>query len=211
MLGARETTPSWGGVMRECGSKPLQFSWFRAAMRLYNSLTKSNSYTMRKVLHADMQLSTRCTIQCWSAHSILSATYGLTQSYIFKQKLQNCEHIDLSRFVVDLRERHMEYWTPYSDMHLTQQQTLYLSPMVCSSYQKGSDHSFALYPSQIHGSHTCLEMPFAVQLVHSDFVFTPYVSRQRHGIKVIPPPVTCVVLMMSKMSSMFFSTAPIPT
>jgi hypothetical protein len=29
---------------------------------------------------------------------------GLTQSYIFKQKLQNCEPIDLSRFVVNLRK-----------------------------------------------------------------------------------------------------------
>ena len=38
---------------------------------------------------------------------------GLTQSYIFRQKLQNCEPIYLSRFVVDLRER-------------TRQQTLYL-------------------------------------------------------------------------------------
>ena len=34
---------------------------------------------------------------------------------------------------------------------------------------------------------------------------------ERHGIKVIPPSVTCVILIMSKMSSMFFSTAPIPT
>ena len=25
--------------------------------------------------------------------------------------------IDLSRFVVDLRERHLEYWTPYSEIH----------------------------------------------------------------------------------------------
>jgi len=33
----------------------------------------------------------------------------LTQSYTFKQKLQHCEPIDLSRFVVDLRERHLEY------------------------------------------------------------------------------------------------------
>ena len=39
--------------------EPLQFNWFRAAMRLYNSLTQSNSYyTMKEVLHADMQLST---------------------------------------------------------------------------------------------------------------------------------------------------------
>jgi hypothetical protein len=55
-------------------------------------------------------------------------------------------------------------------------------------------------------------MSLAVQLV-SDFVSTPYVLRQLHGIKVIPPPVTCVMLMRcsSKMSSMSFSTAPIPT
>jgi len=57
MLGVRDTTPSWC-VMRECGLEPLQFNWFCAAMRLYNSLTKSNSYTMKKVLHADMQLIT---------------------------------------------------------------------------------------------------------------------------------------------------------
>ena len=31
----------------------------------------------------------------------------MTQSYTFKQKLQHCEPIDLSRFVVDLRERHL--------------------------------------------------------------------------------------------------------
>jgi len=114
MLGVRDTTkPSWC-VMRECGLESLQLNcqWFA---QLYNSLTKSNSYTMKKVLHADMQLSTRSK-DCWSAH-FLSAMDGLTQSYIFKQKLQNCESIDLSRIVVDLRERHLEYWTPYSETH----------------------------------------------------------------------------------------------
>jgi len=34
-----------------------------------------------------------------------------------QQKLQNCGPIDLSRFVVDLRERHLEYWTPQSETH----------------------------------------------------------------------------------------------
>jgi len=33
---------------------------------------------------------------------------GLTQSYVFKERLLKCKPIDLSRFVVDLRERHME-------------------------------------------------------------------------------------------------------
>ncbi len=102
-------------VMRKCGLEPLQFNWFRAAMRLYNALTQSNSSTARKIFQADMQLSSRCD-DCWSSH-ILSAMNGLTQSYMFKERLRKCEPIDLGRFVVDLRERLLDYWTPYSDMH----------------------------------------------------------------------------------------------
>jgi len=34
---------------------------------------------------------------------------GLTQSYLFKERLLKCEPIDLGRFVVDLKERHLDY------------------------------------------------------------------------------------------------------
>ena len=64
---------------------------------------------------ADMRLSSS-TPQCWSSH-ILSAMEGLTQSYLFKQKLLNCEPIDLSRFVMDLKDWHLEFWTTFSDGH----------------------------------------------------------------------------------------------
>ena len=116
MLRVRYTMPSWC-VMRECGLEPLQFNLSRVAMRLYNSLAKSNSYTMKKVLHADVQMSTR-SINCWSAY-ILSAMDDLTHSYIFKQKLQNCEPIDLPQlFCRRPQERHLEYWTLwYSETH----------------------------------------------------------------------------------------------
>ena len=47
---------------------------------------------------------------------------------------RSCKTVNprISRFVVDLRERHLEYWTPYFEIHprdRTQQQTLYLLPM----------------------------------------------------------------------------------
>ena len=61
-------------------------------------MIKSNSFVMKKALHADMQLSTRSN-DFWSAH-LYFAKDDLTQSYIFKQKLQNCKPIDLSRFVI---------------------------------------------------------------------------------------------------------------
>ncbi len=45
---------------------------------------------------------------------------GLTQSYLFKERLLKCEPIDLGRFAVDLRERLLDYRTPsisYSDIN----------------------------------------------------------------------------------------------
>jgi len=49
---------------------------------------------------------------------------------MLKEKLLECDPINLSRLVVDLRERHNEYWAPFSDTH---PQTLLLSSMVCPS------------------------------------------------------------------------------
>ena len=108
---------------------------------------------MKKVLHADMQLSTRSN-DCWSAH-YLSAMDGLTQLHIFKQKkLQNCEPFDLSHFIArrpqgeTLGVLDTLFWN--SSERRTQQQTLlYLSPMMCSSYKRGSSHSFALHPKHV--------------------------------------------------------------
>ena len=80
MLGVRDTTPSWC-VMRECGLEPLQFNWFCAAMRLYNSLTESNSYSINKVLHTDMQLSTQSN-DCWSAHILFCHGWSDTIVYL---------------------------------------------------------------------------------------------------------------------------------
>ncbi len=99
----KDTTSSWC-IMRECGLGPLQFNWFQAAVRLYKALIQSNSSAARKILQADMQLSSQCD-GCWSSH-ILSAMNGLTQSYLFKERLLKCEPSDLSLFVV---ERHLDY------------------------------------------------------------------------------------------------------
>ena len=143
-----------------------------------------------------MQLSTYSN-NCWSAHN--SFCHGWSNTIvIFKQRLQNCEPIDLSRFVIDLKERHLEYWTPHSETHPREHNSKRFTYHQCSSYLKGSGHSFALYLISFPNTSfsICLVMSFAVQLV-SDFVSTPYVLRQQHGIKVISPPVTCVKLMIS--------------
>ena len=65
---------------------------------------------------------------------------GLTQSYMFKQKLLSCEPIDLNRFVVDLRDRHLEFWTPFSDNHPRERNSkrVNLSPVVRNACTKST-------------------------------------------------------------------------
>eukprot|EP00983_Pelagomonas_calceolata_P075301 1152941-Pelagomonas_calceolata.AAC.3 len=58
---------------------------------------------------------------------------GLAQSHIFKQKLLNCEPIDLSRFVADLRTWHLQYWEPFSNTHPRERNSKRLSyPQWCA-------------------------------------------------------------------------------
>ncbi len=55
--------------------EPLQFYWFRAAIRFYNGLLSSNSATLKQALHADLKLVPRAKTS-W-ASDILRAFEGL--------------------------------------------------------------------------------------------------------------------------------------
>ena len=55
ILGVKNSTTNWV-VLRECGQEPLQFFWFRASIRLFNSMLDSKSETLRSVLKADLHL-----------------------------------------------------------------------------------------------------------------------------------------------------------
>ena len=150
-----------------------------------------------------MQLSTRPD-DCWSA-------YFLSALEVRHNRIslnESCETVNplISAVVIDLRDRHLEYWTPDSDTHPREHNSKRSThPLWCALPIKRAlvTHSPNILPKHMFLN---LSMSYAVQLV-SDFVFTPYVFRQRHGIKVIPPPVTCVMLMVSKIGSRFFSTA----
>jgi len=75
-------------VLRECGQVPLQFYWFRAAVRFYNALLRSNSDTLVKVLKADIALSA-VEKNCWSAE-FLDAFHGLERRLDFHCRLFHC-------------------------------------------------------------------------------------------------------------------------
>eukprot|EP00983_Pelagomonas_calceolata_P066489 1149062-Pelagomonas_calceolata.AAC.13 len=98
LLGVKFTTPSWS-ILGECGMEPFQFNWFRATTRFYNSLIKCNSLLLKKVLHADISLSSRAD-SCWTSH-LLSAMDGLAHSDLMKHQIMACDPVNLSQFVVD--------------------------------------------------------------------------------------------------------------
>jgi len=54
-LGVKQSTTNWA-VPRECGHEPLQFYWFRSAVKLFNSMLNTNSDTLRRVVQADLNL-----------------------------------------------------------------------------------------------------------------------------------------------------------
>ena len=114
ILGVRTSTPSWS-VLRECGMEPIQFNWFRACARLYNSLTHCNSPLLHKVFCADISLSHR-NPSCWTSHLLL-ATNGLLHAHKFQHCIRTANPLDLSQLVVDLRTRHLAYWRLFSSYH----------------------------------------------------------------------------------------------
>eukprot|EP00983_Pelagomonas_calceolata_P031814 998381-Pelagomonas_calceolata.AAC.1 len=110
LIGIKSITPSWS-ILRGCGMEPLQFNWFCATMRFFNSLTKCNSL-LKEILHADISLSSR-TDSCWTSH-LLTALDGLALSDLVRHQILACDPVNLSQFVVDLRSRHLSYWNHFT-------------------------------------------------------------------------------------------------
>jgi hypothetical protein len=86
-LGVKRTTTYWA-VLRECGHKPLQINWFRSVVKLYNSMLKSNSETLSRVLKADLSIHSRDP-SCWAwmfqgLRSLVQAVWQVTSIYIHR-------------------------------------------------------------------------------------------------------------------------------
>eukprot|EP00983_Pelagomonas_calceolata_P044658 1139400-Pelagomonas_calceolata.AAC.1 len=94
LLGVKTTAPSWS-ILQECGIEPFQSF---VQLCFYNSLTKCNSLLLKKVLHADISLSSR-TDSCWTSH-ILSALDGLAHLDLMRCQIMACDPVNLSSIPV---------------------------------------------------------------------------------------------------------------
>ena len=135
---------------------------------------------------------------------------GLVQEYTFKEKLRNCEPIDLSRFVVDLRERHLEFWTLYSDG----------CPREHNSKIFTYNRWCALPPKKALATRSPNSLPTHFPILPKDVIHS--VARFRLRVHTLcfetatwnpgsSLPEICVrLVMMSRMNSMLFYTAHNP-
>jgi len=108
ILGVKNSTTNWA-VFRECGQEPLQFFWFRASIRFFNSMLDSNSETLRRVLKADLHLASFDS-SCWSAQVSNAFINGLQSSAMFKQEMLRATQVPMQEFICDLRFRHLKVW-----------------------------------------------------------------------------------------------------
>ena len=101
-LGVEQSTTNWA-VLRECGHEPLQFFWFRSAVKLFNSMLNTNSDTLRRVVQADLNLQPRLSA-CWTAQ-LLSDFQRLRGRELYVRAVQTGCAIPMQYFTANLKHR----------------------------------------------------------------------------------------------------------
>jgi len=85
-LGVKQSTTDWA-LLQECGHEPLQFFWFRSAVKLFNRmLTNTNSDTLRRVVQADLNLQPRSSA-CWTAQLLSACHLALLSAFHYSLRL----------------------------------------------------------------------------------------------------------------------------
>lgn len=108
VLKVKDSAANWV-VLRECAQEPLQFYWFRAAGRFWNSMVCSNSNTLRSVLRADVILGNNGCDRCWS-RQFKDAMADLRSANEFTGCLMDFTILDVARLAADVRFRHHAIW-----------------------------------------------------------------------------------------------------
>jgi len=108
ILKVKSSAVNWV-LLRECAQEPLQFYWFRAVGRFWNSMVRCNSNTLRAVLKADIVLGNSGCDRCWS-RQVKDAMQDLRSASEYKECLQSFREINLSQLASDVRFRHHTVW-----------------------------------------------------------------------------------------------------
>ena len=103
-----KSTANWC-VIRECAQEPLQFYWFRSAVKFWNRMVYLNSNTLRDVMKADISLGNSGASNCWTRR--MKDAFGDSQKgTVYRSDLLHRRKLNLSNLRIDLRFRHQAVW-----------------------------------------------------------------------------------------------------
>jgi len=108
ILGIASTPANWC-VLRECAQEPLQFYWFRSAVKIWNRMVDSNSKTLCDVMKADIFLGNSGASNCWS-RQMKNAFGDLQNGTVYRSDLLQCRKLNISNLRIDSRFRHQAVW-----------------------------------------------------------------------------------------------------
>jgi len=108
ILGIKSTSANWC-VLRECAQEPLQFYWFRSAIKFWNRMVDLNSITLRDVMKTDISLGNSGAYNCWS-RQMKDAFGDLQNGTVYRSDLFQCRKLNISNLRIDLRFRHQAVW-----------------------------------------------------------------------------------------------------
>jgi len=110
ILGIKSTSANWC-VLRECAQEPLQFYWFRSAIKFWNRMVDSNSNTLRDVMKADISLGNSVLLivglDRWRMLLVICRMALYTE---YRSDLFQCRKLNISNLRIDLRFRHQAVW-----------------------------------------------------------------------------------------------------
>jgi len=76
-------------VLRECAQEPLQFYWFRSAVKFWNRMVDSNRNTLRDVMTADNSLGNSGASNFWT-RQMRDAFGDLQNDTVYRSDLLQC-------------------------------------------------------------------------------------------------------------------------
>ena len=96
IVGIKSTSANWC-VLPECAQEPLQFYWFRSAIKFWNRMVDSNSNSLRDVMKADDSLASGDSgaSNCWTKQ--MKKAFGdLQKGTVYRSELLHCRKLNIS-------------------------------------------------------------------------------------------------------------------
>ena len=109
ILRIKFASANWCVLREERAQEPLQFYWFRSAVKFWKRMVHSNRNTSQDVLKADYSLGNSGASNCWT-RQMKDAFGDLQNGTVYRSDFLHYRKLNISDLRIDLRFRHQAIW-----------------------------------------------------------------------------------------------------